>query len=408
MTPTPWLLMIPTIETPSDSESNLSEANDTEAETERLYDTPQVTRHQNVVLGRVDEDDALDVTPTKQSAALIADAIQEEDDPLSDVDISAPPSSPPDDLPSSRSPIVDRSDSEAPLRKRAASNGVPERDSRDGDKVADSKNNKPRSVRSGSGSGDVKEERADSPPATDSPAPEPAVTKKITRNGRKQAKDSLTNGVDTRDDDGPSDEEAEPRVDDDVIDGDPDEDAEATGKQDDEEAERKRIALDEWTTIEEKFSIFRDRLYKDRLEKLESEEQALTADVPYHPEYLNMKQCLDELHEEKLQKINKEYELILEANDRVAVARRAIIWGQFYQGIPPDYALLFPPAPAQRTRNAVAYNTEVSILSGMAKHIGFPAAPPMRGASVGEIEEDIEAIRVSYNALSAPNMATRC
>lgn len=177
------------------------------------------------------------------------------------------------------------------------------------------------------------------------------------------------------------------------------------------------------------------RLYKDRLEKLESEEQALTADVPYHPEYLNMKQCLDELHEEKLQKINKEYELILEANDRVAVARRAIIWGQFYQGIrearermlselnkerhetqsarrnphrAPDYALLFPPAPAQRTRNAVAYNTEVSILSGMAKHIGFPAAPPMRGASVGEIEEDIEAIRVSYNALSAPNMATRC
>lgn len=245
---------------PSDSESNLSEGNDTEAETERLYDTPQVTRRQNVVLGRVDEDDALDVTPTKQSAALIADAIQEEDDPLSDVDISAPPSSPPDDLPSSvkspqstssdekrsssdakkrkRSPIVDRSDSEAPLRKRAASTGVPERDSRDGDKVADSKNNKPRSVRSGSGSGDVKEERADSPPATDSPAPEPAVTKKITRNGRKQAKDSITNGVDTRDDDGGSDEEAEPRVDDDAIDGDPDEDAEATGKQDDEEGER--------------------------------------------------------------------------------------------------------------------------------------------------------------------------
>lgn len=164
------------------------------------------------------------------------------------------------------------------------------------------------------------------------------------------------------------------------------------------------------------------RLYKDRLEKLESEERALTADVPYHAEYLNMKQCLDELHEEKLQKINKEYEYTLRAHDEVAVSRRAMAWGQFYQGIrekrlemmselnrewhdtqnarrhahsAPDYALLFPSDPTQRVRNAVAYNTEVSVLSGMAIHEGFPSAPSMHGVSTAEVEEDLDAIKVS-------------
>lgn len=166
------------------------------------------------------------------------------------------------------------------------------------------------------------------------------------------------------------------------------------------------------------------RLYKDRLEKLEREERALTADVPYHTEYLNMKQCIDELHEEKLRKINKEYEYTVAANDEVAVSRRAMIWGQFYQGIremrekmlselnrewhdtqnarrhahsAPDYALLFPTTPAQRVRNAVAYNTEVSILSGVAKYVGFPSAPLMHGASATEVEEGLDAIKVSRN-----------
>ena len=482
----------------SDSESNLSDANDTEAETERLYDTPQITRHKNVVLGQIDEDEATQETPTKQSTVVVADALQEEDESLSDVDISAPPSSLPDETRSpikspqspstdekklssdakkrKRSPVADQSDSEGPLRKRATSVVVPDRETSAKDIPIDSKTIKPRSVRSGSGaSADTKDEKAVTPLGGASPAPEPVVTKKVTRNGSKQAKAAITNGAENRDDDVASVDEAETKGEGDAADADHDGDVDAAAKHDDEEgneprrmhfsqdlamtleltrrhaAEKKRIAIDEWGAIEEKFSIFRDRyviarpvlrqrsrrrcgidrrlmempcrLYKDRLEKLEREEQALTADVPYHPEYLNMKQCLDELHEKKIQTITKEHEYILEAYDRVAVARRAIIWGQFYQGIrearermlselnkswhetqnarrsahrAPDYGLLFPSTPAQRTRNAVAYNTEVSIVSGIAKHVGFPAAPPMQGASSGEIEEDLDAMQVSH------------
>jgi hypothetical protein len=114
----------------------------------------------------------------------------------------------------------------------------------------------------------------------------------------------------------------------------------------------------------------------------------------------------------------------MQAHERLAVARRAQIWAQFYQAIREkreavlseldkdwyetqaarrsahsvqDYALLLPSNPAQRTRNAVAYNTEVSILSGIAKHVGFPSVPTMKGASPSEIEDDLEDIRVRRN-----------
>ncbi|EPE31584.1 hypothetical protein GLAREA_12340 [Glarea lozoyensis ATCC 20868] len=40
--------------------------------------------------------------------------------------------------------------------------------------------------------------------------------------------------------------------------------------------------------------------------------------------------------------------------------------------------------------NQVAYSNEVSILSGIAKYVGFPAAPAMASATAAELEEDME------------------
>ncbi|SPO00912.1 related to DEP1 protein, regulator of phospholipid metabolism [Cephalotrichum gorgonifer] len=432
---------------PSDSDSVLSEANDTEAETERLYDTPQVSRQKNLILNEMDEDeDSFEKTPTKPSTVVVGGADLDADDSLSDVEMSAPPSSPPDErmtpiqatrIPSpnekvsiseakkrKRSLGAERSDSEAPLRKRTGSVGVASQGA--ADKVVlptdgDAKSNEPSSLQSPAGASP--QEHGDSTEGAqreDSIASEPVIPKKMTRNGSKQAKAAIVDGADNEAHDGLIEDDAEGRQEDEGVEGDAEEDLDAAARHDEEEAERKRIAFGEWTGIEEKFSIFRDRLYKDRLEKLEREEQALTADVPYHAEYLNMKRCLDDLHEEKIRKINKEYEYVLNAHDEVAVSRRAMVWGQFYQGVretrerllselnrewhdtqnarrhahsAPDFAIMYPPTPAQRVRNAVAYNTEVSILSGIAKHVGFPAAPSMFGATMDEVEDDLDAIK---------------
>jgi hypothetical protein len=49
----------------------------------------------------------------------------------------------------------------------------------------------------------------------------------------------------------------------------------------------------------------------------------------------------------------------------------------------------------------VAYNKEVSILSGVAKYQGFPAAPDIRGATEDQVENDFDAITVSCFSVRA-------
>lgn len=170
-------------------------------------------------------------------------------------------------------------------------------------------------------------------------------------------------------------------------------------------------------TADSKYSM-----YKDRLQRLEAEEQSLTADIPTHPEYLNMKQCLDDRLDTKLEEYNKEQQLRLEAHEKRAVAQRAQIWSQYFQAVRgarervlealnkdwyeiqtarrnahslPEQVLLFPQDPAQRVRNAIAYNAEVSALAGIAKYQGFPAGPEIKGASTTELEDDLANMEVS-------------
>lgn len=140
-----------------------------------------------------------------------------------------------------------------------------------------------------------------------------------------------------------------------------------------------------------------------------------------------MKQCLDDRLEQKLREIHNEHEYRIKAHERRSVAQRAQIWGQYYQAVREkregtleslnqewydiqtarrsahslqDCGLLYPKDPAQRVRNAIAYNTEVSALATIAKYEGFPAGPEMTGATSSELEDDLAAIEVSRNMLS--------
>lgn len=294
----------PQEEDPSDSDV-LSEADDTEAETERLYDTPQASRQKNLVLSQIDEEDSTQTTPTKPSTVVVASAPRDADDSLSDMDMSAPPSSPPEDLTSPvkpmRSPtpddnssvpeakkrkrsVADRPDSEAPLRKRAGSvgaSGVETAGKNASATDSDARRNEPKSLRSSAGaSPDERGEDAEDAERGGSPAPEPVVSKKMTRNGSKQAKAAIANGADNEDrDDAPIDDEVEGRQDDEGGEADAEDDLDAAARHDEEEgvphrlmvatsriasltiaaAEKKRVALEEWTAIEQKFIVFRDR-----------------------------------------------------------------------------------------------------------------------------------------------------
>ena len=153
----------------------------------------------------------------------------------------------------------------------------------------------------------------------------------------------------------------------------------------------------------------------------------LKQENPTHPEYLAMLQCVDARRDEKLRIEARLTELKLETIKRSAVGKRSQILAQFYQEIRElrerkleilgkqwyeiqherrgygshveEYALKFPNRKSQQVAHQHAYNTEVSILSGVAKYVGFPAAPPMASATSAEAEYDLEKMSVRRCAL---------
>lgn len=155
----------------------------------------------------------------------------------------------------------------------------------------------------------------------------------------------------------------------------------------------------------------------------------LRSDNPTHPDYLAMMHCVNARRDERLRIADRELEFKIEAAERWAVARRSQVHSQFFQAIResrerilaelgqhwydiqherrknannvPEYGIRFPKNPAQRIRNALSYNREVSILSGIAKYEGMPAAPDMQGASSQELEDDFDAINVSRQNASS-------
>ena len=165
---------------------------------------------------------------------------------------------------------------------------------------------------------------------------------------------------------------------------------------------------------------FCNRLYKDRLARIEEEERSLLSDTPTHPDYVGMMACLDERLKMKLAQCEREHEYRIAATMRIDEAQKAQIWSHFYQEIREARESTleslnkqwyevhtnrrqanihkspsrFSADATQRGRSLASYNNEVAILAAVARTEGFPAAPPMHGATVAEADSDLDAIRV--------------
>lgn len=146
---------------------------------------------------------------------------------------------------------------------------------------------------------------------------------------------------------------------------------------------------------------------------------------PTHPEYLAMMQSIDARRDEKFRVADKIKEYQMQSLANFAVSRRSQILTQYqqevreirekkleqlgkqwyeiqhdrrsYAGSVPEYTLKFPAKKPQQVQNQVAYSKEVSILSGVAKYVGFPAAPAMAPTTAEELEDDLEKMGVSFS-----------
>lgn len=144
---------------------------------------------------------------------------------------------------------------------------------------------------------------------------------------------------------------------------------------------------------------------------------------PTHPDFIQLKRVIDKHRDDKIEYEQHLLKYKLIALQRKSTAEKAQIHAQYMQTVRDirermleqlqkesyqlqrerrkvekdvlDYSYQFPAKKSQQIANQTAYNTEVSILSGIAKHVGFPSAPEILGARQSEIEEDFLAMGVS-------------
>ena len=145
---------------------------------------------------------------------------------------------------------------------------------------------------------------------------------------------------------------------------------------------------------------------------------------PTHPDYLALMKVINKHRDDKIQREKTTLKFKLQALQRKSIAEKAQVHAQYMQtvreirekaleylqnesyqiqrerrnveGDGPSYSYSFPTRRSQQIIDQTAYNLEVSILSGIAKHVGFPAAPEISGAKPSEIEDDFNAMGVSF------------
>ena len=155
-------------------------------------------------------------------------------------------------------------------------------------------------------------------------------------------------------------------------------------------------------------------------EELALLEQPISA----HSELVRMREVIDQRRDQKIEYEHTLMKHKMTTLQRGSVANKAQIHSQymqdvreirdvaldrlnkeFYQlqrerrsceGDVPEYMYNFTVKRSQQITQQMAYNSEVSVLSGVAKYVGFPAAPDISKARPSEIDDDLRAMGVSF------------
>jgi hypothetical protein len=168
------------------------------------------------------------------------------------------------------------------------------------------------------------------------------------------------------------------------------------------------------------------RHIKEQLKQVNRDLQLLEQKI--HPEFLAMQRCIDGYRNKKVRQETVLYGYRRQTLNIKVVAERDQLQSQYFQEVreikdkalqncqkhlyalqkdrrrwgsdETNYNYLYNPKRTQQIQQQASYNLEVSILSGVAKHVGFPAAPDITGLQISEIESDFQAMTASS---SSPN-----
>ncbi|KAL2444694.1 hypothetical protein ABEF95_017153 [Exophiala dermatitidis] len=216
-----------------------------------------------------------------------------------------------------------------------------------------------------------------------------------------------------------TEDDAEAAEDTDAVD---ENDAEAAVKTEEEQAKR-MAAMEALTTLEKHFAALRDRLYDEKIAGINHELALLSEPKPCHPELLRQLEAVKKYRDEKFEVEQKLLVYKIGALKNRAVAERSQIHSQYFQTVRdirekylerisehfyriqrdrfktdsmvPNFTIPFPEKRSQQILQQTAYNKEVSILSGIAKYVGFPAAPELEPSKQKDVEDDLQKMGIS-------------
>lgn len=192
-----------------------------------------------------------------------------------------------------------------------------------------------------------------------------------------------------------------------------------------------RCATSKVFTIVHRSCTDQCRIYDERISKLNRELEMLQGPNPTHPEYLRQLECITQHRDAKLKFERTLFQYRTNSLLTKSLAERAqshstyfqrvrdlrekysaAVSKQFYaiqhdrfktEEISPHHSIPFPTRRADQISHQAAYSQEVSILSGVSKYVGFPAAPDLSSARPAELEGDMEKMGVSCSRPSLCN-----
>lgn len=221
----------------------------------------------------------------------------------------------------------------------------------------------------------------------------------------------------------PPQQDVDPEADEDTAEG-----AEVS-REDEEDAERlqkRKAAADALTQIELEFAKLRDKLYEERISDIDEEIRLVNEGT--HPELVTMMEAVNKRRDDKIRLYNTQLRYALHSQHTTMTATRSQLHSQYAQHVREiceryldrvseglyqiqrerratdmlvqDYTYRISEDRATRMRERQAYNMEVQILSGIAKYIGFPAAPEVKGVAANEMQQDLEAMGIAVSRVS--------
>ncbi|KAK5117575.1 hypothetical protein LTR62_004997 [Meristemomyces frigidus] len=176
--------------------------------------------------------------------------------------------------------------------------------------------------------------------------------------------------------------------------------------------------------VAKQFRFMREALYNDRIAQATAELRMLEQPDCQHREYVAQVACVDARREKQMREAQAFYHYRLTSIRQRTIGERAQLHSQYFQSIrdkreehlyklgehwyniqkerreqhqeqDEKYIYKFPAKKSVQIRQQAKYNQEISVLSGVAKYVGFPAAPEMKGAEGNALDDDLKAMKIS-------------